>query len=216
MAKPVPTPTLTPPPCRGSIRYPSQPHGPMDAARSDVTTLLAAASSGSPDALSALLPVVYDELKRMAAGQLRLERDDHTLGATALVHEAFLRLTGGTTPTWENRAHFFGIAAQAMRRILVEHARRRNAQKRGAKHQVTLDSQVDLADGAPSEEVVAVDEALNRLAALDARQAKIVELRYFVGLSIEESADVLGISPATVKRDWTLARAWLHRELQAA
>ena len=188
----------------------------MDASRSDVTTLLAAASSGSPDALSALLPVVYDELKRMAAGQLRLERDDHTLGATALVHEAFLRLTGGTTPTWENRAHFFGIAAQAMRRILVEHARRRNAQKHGAKHQVTLDSQVDLADGAPSEEVVAVDEALNRLAALDARQAKIVELRYFVGLSIEESADVLGISPATVKRDWTLARAWLHRELQAA
>jgi RNA polymerase sigma factor (TIGR02999 family) len=188
----------------------------MNQPRSDVTTLLAAASGGSADALSALLPVVYDELKRLAAGQLRLERDDHTLGATALVHEAFLRLTGGTTPTWENRAHFFGIAAQAMRRILVEHARRRNAQKRSQKQQVTLDSQVDVADGAPSEEVVAVDEALHRLAALDARQAKVVELRYFVGLSIEESADVLGVSPATVKRDWTLARAWLHRELQAA
>ncbi|HQW65972.1 MAG TPA: sigma-70 family RNA polymerase sigma factor [Gemmatimonadales bacterium] len=188
----------------------------MDAAPTDVTTLLAAASGGSPDALSALLPVVYDELKRLAAGQLRLERDDHTLGATALVHEAFLRLTGGSAPTWENRAHFFGIAAQAMRRILVEHARRRNAQKRSHKQHVTLDSQVDVADGAPSDEVVAVDEALHRLAALDPRQAKVVELRYFVGLSIEESADVLGVSPATVKRDWALARAWLHRELQAA
>jgi RNA polymerase sigma factor (TIGR02999 family) len=185
----------------------------MTQPESDVTRLLKAASNGQADALSALLPVVYEELKRLAASQLRRERDDHTLGATALVHEAFLRLAGDQPPSWEGRAHFFGVASLAMRRILVEHARHRNAKKRSRQNQVTLDSRFELAEAAPSEEIVAVDEALERLAQLSTRQAKVVELRYFVGLSIEETAALLDLSPATVKRDWTLARAWLQREL---
>lgn len=185
----------------------------MTPSESDVTRLLHAASQGHPEALSDLMPLVYDELKRLAASQLRRERDDHTLGATALVHEAFLRLVGDQPPAWAGRSHFFGVASLAMRRILVEHARHRNAKKRSRQHQVTLDSRFELADAAPSEEVVAVDEALERLTALSPRQAKVVELRYFVGLSVEETAAVLDLSPATVKRDWTVARAWLQREL---
>ena len=185
----------------------------MTHAESDVTRLLKAASEGRPEALSELLPVVYQELKRMAAAQLRRERDDHTLGSTALVHEAFLRLVGDQPPSWEGRAHFFGVASLAMRRILVEHARRRNAKKRSRQQQVTLDPRFEVADSAPSEEIVAVDEALERLAELSPRQAKVVELRYFVGMSIEETGALLDLSPATVKRDWTLARAWLQREL---
>ncbi len=180
---------------------------------SDVTRLLQAASDGHPEALSELLPVVYDELKRLAASQLRRERDDHTLGATALVHEAFLRLAGNQPAAWEGRSHFFGVASLAMRRILVEHARHRNAKKRSRQQQVTLDSRFEMAQAAPSEEIVAVDEALGRLALLSPRQAKVVELRYFVGMSIEETGALLDLSPATVKRDWTLARAWLQREL---
>jgi RNA polymerase sigma factor (TIGR02999 family) len=162
-----------------------------------------------------LFPLVYDELRQLAAAQLRSERPDHTLGATALVHEAYLRLLGGVE-SFANRAHFFGIAARAMRRILVEHARRRNAHKRSQRFQVTLDTDFERAAAAPSDEVLAVDESLSRLAARDPRAAQVVECRYFAGFSIEETADALGISPATVKREWTMARAWLFRDLTDA
>jgi RNA polymerase sigma factor (TIGR02999 family) len=162
---------------------------------------------------------VYDEMRRLAAGYLRHERPGHTLQPTALAHEAYLRLLDQRNVTWQNRAHFMALAAQAMRRILVDHARRKRAEKRGggAPH-VALDAAdaepaiVD-AQGVPIEYLNA---ALDRLAALDERQSRVVELRYFGGLSIEETAEVLAVSPATVKRDWTLARAWLHRELEGA
>lgn len=178
----------------------------------DLTRLLSEASSGDMDALDQLFPLVYGELRQLAAAQLRSERPDHTLGATALVHEAYLRLLGGVGG-FDNRAHFFGIAARAMRRILVEHARRRSARKRSHHFQVTLDTAIEHAAAAPSDEVLAVDESLSRLAARDARAAQVVECRYFAGFSIEETADALGISPATVKREWTMARAWLFRDL---
>jgi RNA polymerase sigma factor (TIGR02999 family) len=178
----------------------------------DLTRLLSEASSGDADALDQLFPLVYGELRQLAAAQLRRERPDHTLGATALVHEAYLRLLGGVD-RFDNRAHFFGIAARAMRRILVEHARRRSARKRSSQFQVTLDTAIEQAAAAPSDEVLAVDESLSRLAARDARAAQVVECRYFAGFSIEETADALGISPATVKREWTMARAWLFRDL---
>ena len=179
---------------------------------SDLTELLLAAQAGSPGAVDRLMPLVYDELKILAAGYLRAERADHTLQTTGLVHEAYLKLVDQRRTTWQNRAHFFGIAAQAMRRILVDHARRLRARKRDAGRPITLDD--ELAGSLPdSDEVLAVDEALQRLAALDPRQARIVELRYFAGLSIEQTAEALEISPATVKRDWVSAKAWLQREL---
>ena len=181
----------------------------------DVTELLLSVQAGTPGASDRLFTLVYSELKRLAAGYLRAERADHTLQTTALVHEAYLKLVDQQRTTWQNRGHFFGIAAQAVRRILVDHARRRRAKKRDAGRPVTLDD--NLPDRAPeSEELLAVDEALQRLAALDPRQAHIVELRYFVGLSIEQTAESLGISPATVKRDWVSAKAWLQRELTGA
>jgi RNA polymerase sigma factor (TIGR02999 family) len=153
-----------------------------------------------------LLPLVYDELRRLAASQLRRERPDHTLGATALVHEAYLRLVDQQRVSWQGRAHFFGLAAQAMRR--------RKAAKRGYQHAVTLDDDTPVgAAEPPPDEILAVDEALERLAALDPRQARLVELRYFAGFTIEEAAELLGVSPATAKRDWAMARAWLQREL---
>jgi len=178
----------------------------------DVTELLLAAEGGAPDAVSKLMPVVYAELKQLAAGYLRAERADHTLQTTGLVHEAYLKLVDQRRTTWQNRSHFFGIAAQAMRRILVDHARKRRAAKRDAGRAVTLDDELV---GVPSdtEEVLAVDQALERLAMLDPRQSRIVELRYFAGLSVEEVGEALEISPATVKRDWTSAKAWLQREL---
>lgn len=185
---------------------------PVSDPRAEITALLRAASRGERDAEERLLPILYQELRRTAAAELRHERPDHTLSPTALVNEAWLRL-GDPAAGWQNRAHFFGAAAVAMRRILVDHARARHAAKRSRDRQVTLDDDAAVADTAPSDEVIAVDEALERLAALDPRQARVVELRYFVGLSIPATAEALGISPATVKRDWTLARAWLHREL---
>jgi RNA polymerase sigma factor (TIGR02999 family) len=182
---------------------------------SEVTELLLAAQAGSPDATDRLLPLVYDELKRLAAGYLRVERADHTLQTTALVHEAYLKLVDQRRTTWQNRGHFFGIAAQAMRRILVDHARRRQARKRDAGRPVTLDD--NLAGASPdTEDVLAVDEALQRLGVLDPRQARIVELRYFAGLSIEQTAEAVEVSPATVKRDWLSAKAWLQRELSGS
>ena len=187
----------------------------LDQSDTDVTRLLAALSDGEPHAMDRLLPVIYDELKSLAASQLRRERGEHTLGATALVHEAFLKLVDQRQVDWRGRSHFFGIAAQAMRRILVDHARRRSAHKRSRDQQVTLDNAAPIAADSDSDEILAVHEALDRLAQLDERQAKLVELRYFAGFTLEESAELLGISPATAYRDWAVARAWLQRELAA-
>jgi RNA polymerase sigma factor (TIGR02999 family) len=182
----------------------------------DVTTLLARWSSGDPEALEQLTPIVYDELRRIARRHLARERKDHTLQSTALVHEAYLRLIGGSGSEYHNRQHFFAVAAQVIRRVLVDHARAVNAAKRGGGAQkILLEDQPEAS--APSEnvaEVLALHEALERLASFDQQQARIVELRYFAGLSIEETAEVLSISPATVKRDWVMARAWLARELK--
>ncbi len=179
----------------------------------NVTRLLQAWSGGDREALDRLFPTLYEELRRQAARHLRAERAGHTLQTTALVHEAYLRLVDQREVRCQNRAHFFGIAAQAMRRILVDHARSRHAAKRGGSAiQVPLEEAHAVAD-ASGVDLLDLDEALTRLAALDPQQARIVELRYFSGMSIEETAEVLGISPATVKRDWSMARAWLRREL---
>jgi RNA polymerase sigma factor (TIGR02999 family) len=186
----------------------------LESTPSDVTRLLVQLASGEASVMERLMPLVYDELKALAGSQLRREREEHTLGATALVHEAFLKLVDQRTVSWQGRSHFFGVAAQAMRRILVDHARRRSAAKRGRQHQVTLETDAVEAEVDRSDEVLAVDEALERLAAIDARQAQLVELRYFAGFSIEETAELLGISPATAKRDWAFARAWLQNELK--
>jgi RNA polymerase sigma factor (TIGR02999 family) len=176
----------------------------------DLTELLLASQAGSQEAMDRLVPLVYDELKVLAAHYLRAERPDHTLQTTALVHEAYVKLVNQQGLTWQSRAHFFGIAAQAMRRILVDNARRKKVRDDGG--HVTLDDNIPGSDVAGSD-VIAVDEALERLARLDARQARIVELRYFAGLTIEQTAEALGISPATVKREWVSAKAWLMREL---
>ena len=159
-----------------------------------------------------LVPLVYDELRRLASSYLRGERADHTLQTTALVHEAYLKLADQRHTSWANRAHFFGIAAQAMRRILVDHARTRRRAKRDGGRPVTLEEELAGSSGRP-DEILEVDEALARLALLDPRQARIVELRYFAGLTIDDTALALDLSPATVKREWTSARAWLQQEL---
>jgi RNA polymerase sigma factor (TIGR02999 family) len=180
----------------------------------DVTGLLGRWSSGDEEALQALLPLVYEECRRMAGIHLRNERPDHTLSPTALVHELYLRLVDQRRTSWQSRAHFFGIAGQLMRRILVDHARRRQAQKReGGRVLVALDDVVATTEPAPLAELLALDEALDRLARFDEDQRRIVELRFFAGLTVEETALVLGRSPRTVKREWQLARAWLFREL---
>ena len=165
------------------------------------------------ETLDNLMPVVYDELRRQAARYLRREHAGHTLQTTALIHEAYVRLVDQHNVQWQNRAQFFGMAAQMMRRILVDHARTKKRAKRGGS-----DIKVSLADATiPVEEqnldVVALDEALNRLAEIDEQQSRVVELRFFSGLTVEETAEVMHISPATVKRDWSMAKAWLHREL---
>jgi len=169
--------------------------------------------SGDQQALDTLVPLVYDELRRLAHHYLREERSDHILQSTALVHEAYLRLAGQHPPEWQNRAHFFGIAARIMRQILVEHARARDAAKRGGQAcRLTLDAAIAL-PSQPDVDVVELDKALTGLAELDAQQSRIVELRFFGGLTIEDTSEVLGISPATVKRDWVTARAWLFRAM---
>jgi RNA polymerase sigma factor (TIGR02999 family) len=178
-----------------------------------VTQLLVRWRAGDREALEALMPLVYDELRRLAHHYLRQERSDHTLQSTALVHEAYLRLAGQNPPQWQNRAHFFGIAAHLMRQILVEYARSRSTAKRGAKApRLALDEATALAQQTEVD-VVALDRALQELTELDAQQGRIVELRFFAGLTIEDTSEVLGISPATVKRDWTTARAWLYRAM---
>jgi len=178
-----------------------------------VTALLGDWSGGNRAALTALLPLVYGELRRVAARQLRRERADHTLQPTALVHEAYIRLVDQRQVDWQNRAHFFGVAAQVMRRILVDHARRHDAGKRGdGVRCVSIDEARDVA-ATNAIPVLALDQALDRLEAVDAELARIVELRAFGGLTIEEAAHVLSVSPSTAKRDWRTAKAWLNREL---
>ncbi|MEO8259859.1 MAG: ECF-type sigma factor [Acidobacteriota bacterium] len=187
----------------------------MTAAPSDVAAMVDRARRGDEQALADLLPIVYDELRRLAARYLRRERPGQTLQATALVHDAYLRLLRDSQLSWQNRAHFFGIAARSMRQILIERARTRSAAKRGGSRlRVTLDPGLIAAAPTPDFDLEALDEALTRLAALDAELARVVEVRFFGGLSIEETAEALAISPATVKRRWTLARAWLARELR--
>jgi RNA polymerase sigma factor (TIGR02999 family) len=186
---------------------------------SDVTGLLVAWTNGEEAARSRLIEAVYNELRRLAGTHLRRERIDHSLSPTGLVHEAYLKLIDQRRVRWQNRAHFFGIAAHVMRRILVDHARAHNAAKRGAGARVPLDQAEAVGEpGAWPRDVdlLALDTALDRLAALDERQGRLVELRFFGGLTIDETATVLAVSPATVKHDWALARAWLYRELRGA
>jgi RNA polymerase sigma factor (TIGR02999 family) len=179
----------------------------------NVTQLLLGWGKGDKEALDQLVPIVYEELRRQAARYLRRERVGHTLQTTALIHEAYLRLVDQKNVQWENRAQFFGIAAQLMRRILVDHARTKKRAKRGGSDiRVSLGEANALAR-VQDLDVVALNEALERLEQIDEQQSKIVELRFFSGLTVEETAEVLNISPATVKRDWSMAKAWLHREI---
>jgi len=179
----------------------------------NVTALLGDWSRGDRTALNQLLPLVYTELRGVAARQLRKERADHTLQPTALVHEVFIRLVDQRQVDWQNRAHFFGVAAQVMRRILVDHARRHSAGKRGdGVPRVPIDEAKDI-PASNEIPILALDQALSRLETIDAELARLVELRAFGGLTIEEAAHVLSVSPSTVKRDWRTAKAWLNREL---
>jgi RNA polymerase sigma factor (TIGR02999 family) len=179
-----------------------------------IDKLLAEWGQGNEEARDALMPVVYDELRRLARRHLWHERPDHTLQSAALVNEAYLRLAGQKAPQWRNRAHFFGVAAQLMRHILVDHARSRHAAKRGGGATLlALDAEVSVAEK-PAIDLVTLDDALGKLAELDAQQARVIEMRFFGGLSIEETAVVLDVSSATVKREWVTARAWLRRELK--
>lgn len=178
-----------------------------------VTDLLIKLSNGKRDVVDELLPIIYDELKRIAANYLRRERSDHTLQPTALVNEAYMKMIDITQVSWQNKAHFVGVAANQMRRILVDHARNHNAQKRGGEfHIMTLNEEIDKADE-QSAELIALDDALNELAKMDPIKAKIVELRYFGGLSTDETAEVLDVAPITIKRHWKMAKAWLYGEL---
>jgi RNA polymerase sigma factor (TIGR02999 family) len=177
-----------------------------------VTELLARWHAGDEEAAQALMPIVYDQLRRLARGFLRKERSDHTIQSTALVHEAYLRLVKQERAEFQNRAHFFAISAHLMRRILVDYARKRRAAKRDGGLKVILDDAVS-EEPFRGTDVIRLDEALEGLAALDPEQSRIVELRFFTGLSIEETADILHLSPATVKRRWATARAWLLREM---
>ena len=194
---------LFPHPAAGCHRYTN--------GMSDVTRLLEAAAGGDSRAAAELLPLVYDELRKLAAARLAQEKPGQTLQATALVHEAYLRLVGGEQPQdWNGRGHFFAAAAEAMRRILVESARRKGRVKRGGdRRRVDLD-EYELTDGAPADEILALDEALTRLAAEDAEAARVVQLHFFAGLSIEQAAEALGVSRATAYRQWSYARAWLR------
>lgn len=179
-----------------------------------ITKMLREWSDGSREALDDLLPLVYDELHRQAARYLRRERQDHTLQTTALIHEAYLKLIDQRSTNWESRTHFFAIAAQAMRRILVDYARKKHRGKRGgAETDLTLDEAALLVSKEKSVDLVALDEALTRLATEDEQQARVVELRYFGGMTLDETANALNISAATIARDWMMAKAWLHREL---
>jgi RNA polymerase sigma factor (TIGR02999 family) len=180
----------------------------------EITRLLADWSKGDRQALEKLTPLVYDELRRLAGRYLRQERHGHTLQSTALVHEAYMKLVGQNNVRWQNRAHFFGIAAQMIRRILVDYARARGADKRGSgAEKLSLDEAIAL-PGGQDLDLVALDDALEGLAGIDPRQSRLVELRFFAGLTLEETAEVLQMSLATAKRDWVSAKAWLSREIR--
>jgi len=182
----------------------------------DVTELLQAHAQGDQTALDRLFARVYDELRQMARGRMRHERPDHTLGATELVHEAFFRLVRLDRIDWQSRAHFLAIASQAMRNVLLDHAEHRGAQKRGGGDRPVTLERVEIPHDLPGDDVLALCEALQRLEALEPRQARVVECRFFGGLNLDETAQALGVSAATVSRDWTIARAWLHAELADA
>jgi len=183
-------------------------------AAGEVTELLASLREGNEHAASKLVPLVYDELRRLARHYMRREQAEHTLQTTALVHEAYLRLVDQRQTKWQSRAHFFAIAAQSMRRILVDHARACRSDKRGGDHERLPLDEALVFSPVKSAELIALDDALNLLAELSPRQSRIIELRFFAGLTVEETADVLGVAPKTVKRDWRVARAWLHREVR--
>ncbi len=185
----------------------------MTPSSNEVTQLLVAWSNGDSSARDALMPLVHDELRRLAHRYMGRERGNHTLQTSALVNEAYLRLIDQKDVHWQNRAHFFGIAAQIMRRILVDYARKRAFAKRGGKMQAVSFDEAMIVSPERAAEVVALDDALNGLAELDQRKSQIIELRFFGGLSIEETAEVLGVSAGTVMRDWTFAKAWLRREI---
>jgi RNA polymerase sigma-70 factor (ECF subfamily) len=180
----------------------------------NITQLLIEVTNRNSAAVDVLLPLIYDELRKLAANYLRRERSDHTLEPTALVHEAYLRMVDQTQVNWQNRAHFFGVAAQMMRRILVDHARAHNAEKRGQDFQkLSLDENIDKSVERSSE-LIALDDALRTLSEVDEQKGRIVELRFFGGLSIDETAEVLGVSAPTVKRQWRMAKAWLYGQVQ--
>lgn len=202
-------------PCRIVRAVFDDPKFPViNSSQQEVTRLLIRLMDGERAVLDDLLPLVYAELRRLAAGYLRHERPGHTLQPTALVHEAYLRLVDQTQVQWQNRAHFFGVAAQMMRRILVDHARSQQAEKRGGDIQkLALDENIDVS-GERAAELIALDDALARLAELDPQKSRIVELRFFGGLSVEETAEVLGVSAPTVKRQWRMAKAWLYGQVQ--
>jgi len=185
----------------------------MESPRIDVTQLLKRSSNGDHDALSELIPQIYDELRRLASSYLRVERPDHTLQTTALVHEAYLRLVDQREVEWTNRNQFFSVAAQMMRRILVDHARRHISLKRGGSFaRISLEQAALLSREYPRE-IVAVDELLTQLGSLDPQACRIVELRFFAGFSLEETAEIVGLSPAKVRREWSAVKAWFVREM---
>jgi RNA polymerase sigma factor (TIGR02999 family) len=183
---------------------------------SDVTQILHAIEHGDPKAADELLPLVYEELRKLAAYKMASESPDQTLQPTALVHEVWLRLTSKENVQWNGRAHFFAAAAEAMRRILIDNARRKHALRHGGGQQRVNILEQDIAASADDEQLLVINEALDKLAAQDKQKAELVKLRFFVGLTIEEAADILGISVPTAKRYWTYARAWLHAEISAA
>ena len=195
-----------------------RPHniGPIPEPRANPTALLLAWNRGEPDALDALLPLVYEELRRLAAGYMKRERSGHTLQATALVNEAYLRLIEVRQVQWQNRAHFFAMAARLMRRILVDAARSRGHQKRGGGAPMLSLDEALVVPTEPGKDLVALDEALTALAAVDSRKSQVVEMRFFGGLDIDETAEALHVSRDTVKRDWAFAKLWLLRELSGA
>ena len=187
----------------------------MSEERKEISLILKDWSGGKRESADVLLSLVYDELRRIARQYLRKERADHTLQPTALVHEAYMKLIDISDVSWQDRAHFFAVASNVMRHILVDHARARQTEKRGGEAQrIALEDAVNLSDKSDID-LLALDEAMHQLAEFDAQQSKIVELRFFGGLTIEETAHVIGISPATVKREWTMAKAWLFRRMKA-
>lgn len=190
----------------------------MNQSRPDeITQMLIELTDGNTEVVNQILPHIYEELRRLAGSYLRRERPDHTLQPTALVHEAYMKLIDQKQVRWQNRAHFFGIAAQVMRRILMDHARKHKAEKRGGEaDKLPLEDEILVVSNEKSDELIALDDALERLAKLDPQKARIVELRYFGGLSIEEAAEVTGVSVPTVNRQWRMAKAWLYGQIAGA